>query len=424
MFSDFVCSSLLKGRHRAKYQSYDALRQHFWRQYLRQYDTDDTGSMSQIELRSMLDSLGSTLTKSTMESFFTRFGKNPDEGEISIDQAVQCLEAELGRPDSEKKHIDVDESQDTSISATPLLMASGPKGENIDLDSLDFSGPAHVSANTTGNPPQPTERMQKPLVEVAAGTDGAVSSSDVEGESSSGTASSSAEKKKKSRFGGVGRIGKTKKESSVDSSLITDSVERVINVKNCPLCHRARLNVKAEMDIITHLAICASQDWHQVDKIMVGNFVTASQAQRKWYTKVIGKLSAGNYQLGAVSSCDCYRFTMYYFVFQNSANIIVQNRLTGQLEEEKMQVYVRLGIRLLYKGASGRMEGARGGFIFFFFRYFGMNWFVARRLLKSLSVKQGIKYDDPESANDIPAFIQFHNLNTGDILDPLDTFST
>ena len=45
---------------------------------------------------------------------------------------------------------------------------------------------------------------------------------------------------------------------------------------------------------------------------------------------------------------------------QNSANIIVQNRLTGQLEEEKMQVYVRLGIRLLYKGWKSRMEGVRG----------------------------------------------------------------
>ena len=62
---------------------------------------------------------------------------------------------------------------------------------------------------------------------------------------------------------------------------------------------------------------------------------------------------------------------------KNSANIIVQNRMTGQLEEEKMQVYVRLGIRLLYKvnfsdmtlvfisnnypqGAKSRMEGARG----------------------------------------------------------------
>ena len=48
------------------------------------------------------------------------------------------------------------------------------------------------------------------------------------------------------------------------------------------------------------------------------------------------------------------------YSLQNSANIIVQNRLTGQLEEEKMQVYVRLGIRLLYKGWKSRMEGARG----------------------------------------------------------------
>jgi phosphatidylserine decarboxylase len=48
--------------------------------------------------------------------------------------------------------------------------------------------------------------------------------------------------------------------------------------------------------------------------------------------------------------------------------------MTGQLEEEKMQVYVRLGIRLLYKGARSQVEGAR-----------------ARSLLKSMSVKQGIK---------------------------------
>jgi phosphatidylserine decarboxylase len=125
-----------------------------------------------------------------------------------------------------------------------------------------------------------------------------------------------------------------------------------------------------------------------MDKIVVGNFVTASQAQRKWYTKIIGKISAGDYKLGA-----------------NSANIIVQNRMTGQLEEEKMQVYVRLGIRLLYKGAKSRMEGNK-----------------VRNLLKSMSVKQGIKYDAPESAKDIPSFIEFHNLDTNEILDPLDSF--
>ena len=49
---------------------------------------------------------------------------------------------------------------------------------------------------------------------------------------------------------------------------------------------------------------------------------------------------------------------------------------------------------------------------------------AARKLLKSLSIKQGLKYDSPESARDIPAFIQFHNLNMDEILDPLPSFST
>jgi len=62
---------------------------------------------------------------------------------------------------------------------------------------------------------------------------------------------------------------------------------------------------------------------------------------------------------------------------------------------------------LLYKGAKGRMEGGR-----------------ARRLLKSLSVKQGVKYDDPQSAQDIPAFIEFHKLDKTEILDPLESFSS
>jgi phosphatidylserine decarboxylase len=75
----------------------------------------------------------------------------------------------------------------------------------------------------------------------------------------------------------------------------------------------------------------------------VGGFVTASQAQRKWYSKVITKISYGGYKLGA-----------------NSANILVQDRRTGQINEEKMSVYVRLGIRLLYKGLKSRdMENKR-----------------------------------------------------------------
>lgn len=62
-----------------------------------------------------------------------------------------------------------------------------------------------------------------------------------------------------------------------------------------------------------------------------------------WHTKIIEKVSRGNCQLGV-----------------KSANTIVHNRMTVQLYEETMQVYVRLGTMLLYKGATSRMEGGRG----------------------------------------------------------------
>lgn len=48
-------------------------------------------------------------------------------------------------------------------------------------------------------------------------------------------------------------------------------------------------------------------------------------------------MSYGGYKLGA-----------------NSANILVQDRRTGMINEERMSVYVRLGIRLLYKGFKSR----------------------------------------------------------------------
>ena len=49
--------------------------------------------------------------------------------------------------------------------------------------------------------------------------------------------------------------------------------------------------------------------------------------------------------------------------------------------------------------------------------------YVAQLLLDSLSIKQGIKYDAPESAVDIASFIVFHGLNFNEILDPPDSFS-
>jgi hypothetical protein len=54
---------------------------------------------------------------------------------------------------------------------------------------------------------------------------------------------------------------------------------------------------------------------------------------------------------------------------------------------------------------------------------YAINLRPARRLLKSLSIKQGRKYDDPESARDLPTFIEFHRLDVEEILDPIESFS-
>jgi phosphatidylserine decarboxylase len=165
--------------------------------------------------------------------------------------------------------------------------------------------------------------------------------------------------------------------------------EHVIEIRECPICHQPKLNKRTQSDIITHIATCASSDWRQVNNLVMGGFVTQSQAQRKWYSKVITKISYGGYKLGA-----------------NSANILVQDRITGQINEERMSVYVRIGIRLLYKGlGQGEMEKKR-----------------IKKMLRSLSVKQGKKFDDPASTAQIQGFIAFHQLDMSEVLLPTTEF--
>jgi phosphatidylserine decarboxylase len=230
----------------------------------------------------MLDSLGSTLSSHTINSFYTRFGKDPFEGSITISQTVQCLESEICKPPSERHRITSSPNEADTTPTTP----SGIKMEGpLPLDRIDFSGPSHLHPDESGGglrpepfTSHPTEGTNLPLQHVA--------------DQSSRPEHSSRQPSTSSEDGG--------EDSGCGGS--EEPRERVINIKNCPLCHRPRLSSKAEVDIVTHVALCASQDWGRMDKIVVGNFVTASQAQRKWYTKIIGKLSSGDYRLGAVSA--------------------------------------------------------------------------------------------------------------------------
>ncbi|GAQ43757.1 hypothetical protein AtubIFM61612_011223 [Aspergillus tubingensis] len=325
---------------KAKYMPYRALRQQFWRLMLRQYDADESGRIDKVELTTMLDTLGSTLKESTIDSFFERFSSEnepSDTMDLTFDQAVMCLEDTLQALQKDPG------SPPKKLSPTPST-ASRESDEQSSGDELTMEPRSH-NAN-----PQTTS---------------------------------------------VPTLSSDEQPSSTEEDLLPDDlgdergVEHVIELRECPLCHQPRLSSRSDADIITHIATCASRDWRQVDNLVMGGFVTSSQAQRKWYTKVITKISYGGYKLGA-----------------NSANILVQDRITGQINEERMSVYVRLGIRLLYKGLKSReMEKKR-----------------IRKILKSLSIKQGRKYDDPASASQIRDFINFHQLDMSEVLLPVEKF--
>ncbi|KAL8936406.1 MAG: hypothetical protein Q9216_004947 [Gyalolechia sp. 2 TL-2023] len=334
---------------KAKYLPYTALRQQFWRAMLKQYDADENARVSKIELTTMLDSLGSTLKESTIDGFFHRFAKeNSDSPDplLTYDQVVICLEDQLQKAGSRRTwgH-SMKEAMDHAHFTQVNNGEKQPNGSGIPPMEGYSDTPLNRQPDRTAVP----AIAQDPL-------------------------------------GSPGETGDhIDKEDLVDER----GEEHVIEIRECPLCHQPRLNKRSDADIVTHIATCASQDWRQVNNLVMAGFVTSSEAQRKWYSKVITKISYGGYKLGA-----------------NSANILVQDRVTGQINEERMSVYVRLGIRLLYKGLKSRdMEKKR-----------------IRKMLKNLSIKQGKKYDDPSSARDIQSFIDFHQLDMSEVLRPMDQF--
>lgn len=278
---------------RAKYLPYTALRQQFWRAMLKQYDADDSCLIDKVELTTMLDTLGSTLHESTIDSFFHRFAAQHNGDQLlTFDEAVICLEDQLQA---------IEAKNGDSFAASGFLTPAG-----TDTPSLASGArtPINADSSTTSIPVLPTNPLGK------------------EGEEGEAI-------------------------HNIDDLADEKGEEHVIEIRECPICHQPKLNKRSDANIITHIATCASQDWRQVNNIVMAGFVTSSQAQRKWYSKVITKISYGGYKLGA-----------------NSANILVQDRLTGQINEERMSVYVRLGIRLLYKGLkANNMEKKRSMFI-------------------------------------------------------------
>jgi phosphatidylserine decarboxylase len=232
---------------------------------LRQYDADDSGTVDKVELTTMLDTLGSTLHNSTIDGFFNRFkGQNAVEGVLTMDQAVICLEEQLRKSQDTTKSLHMPHWKKSKVQQVKANDSSPDQSPGGTTPALTHGKDSNFDPNNVNVPALKISDMGE------AGERGAYVPED--------------------------DLNTT--ESDVENDLNDEDSskeEHVVEIQECPICHQPRLargSKNTDADIITHIATCASSDWKAVNNLVMAGFVTSSQAQRKWYSKVISKVSA------------------------------------------------------------------------------------------------------------------------------------
>jgi phosphatidylserine decarboxylase len=248
---------------KAKYLPYQALRQQFWRVLLRQYDADESGRIDKVELVTMLDSLGSTLHNKTIDGFFKRW-QNVNGGVefLTADQAVICLEEQLNKTVRHNHRF----SELYDHIAKPHVFHH----QSAERSPVGGNTPNMTASDSA--PFVPPGTAQIPKLEVSELTE--------EGEP------------KRLNVTGTESPGEMDLEGDLNDDPESKE-EHVVQIHECPVCHQPRLargRRTTDADIITHIATCASSDWRAVNNLVMAGFVTSSQAQRKWYSKVISKV--------------------------------------------------------------------------------------------------------------------------------------
>eukprot|EP00824_Muranothrix_gubernata_P005667 TRINITY_DN173_c0_g1_i2.p1 TRINITY_DN173_c0_g1~~TRINITY_DN173_c0_g1_i2.p1 ORF type:complete len:504 (+),score=108.08 TRINITY_DN173_c0_g1_i2:488-1999(+) len=126
------------------------------------------------------------------------------------------------------------------------------------------------------------------------------------------------------------------------------------------------------------------------NSFVIRGFLTEAQASRGWVGRAMGWVNFGKYQIG-----------------EATGNILVHDRSTGVLIEEKIPPYIKLSLRALYQNQFGS-SATKGG--------------TVTKMLNHMTISQGKKYNDPKSKEEIPGFINYHGLLVEEMLEPMDSF--
>lgn len=165
--------------------------------------------------------------------------------------------------------------------------------------------------------------------------------------------------------------------SAANQKFSRQTTERLCQIKFCPLCTKS-LDDSLDLDIISHVSVCSLEDYAKLDSMLLGGFLTETYTSPKWVTKTINRVTqkeSGRIRGVQIQCCD---------------------RITGQLVEEKIPMYIRLGIRLLFQFYGSRTI---------------METKAIKKVLRGLTAKQGLKFNDPKSKSYIQSFINYHKIN-------------
>ncbi|KAL2916625.1 phosphatidylserine decarboxylase [Polyrhizophydium stewartii] len=120
--------------------------------------------------------------------------------------------------------------------------------------------------------------------------------------------------------------------------------ERMMDRRTCYICQK-QLRSTVDLDVVSHVALCAFVSPANSDNFVLGGLIGPNNASRKWFTKILAYSTSNDPTSGRSSSLGTVRY---------------QDRATGQLCEERIPTYIRLGVRLLYqsKGSQTPEEDA------------------------------------------------------------------
>lgn len=112
-------------------------------------------------------------------------------------------------------------------------------------------------------------------------------------------------------------------------------------------------------------------------------YLTEENASRKKITRFLNYLGMGAYKIG-----------------QHDGNILVQDRKSGKIIEEKIPIYIKLALRFFYRHGKGVVGTSFASFC------------------QNITKKQGIKYSSAKSALWVNNFITYHSINMNDFIVP------